>query len=124
FRERFDRGRICVVRLEDLAGEDAPGWRRVLEHLGVPFRQSPGAAENVTADKPQYTAAMVRLWKSGALERLRWVPGPARSLGKRVLSRRGDRYRRRLEDSRRAIPDDITRPLWDDAEQLRAWLGA
>lgn len=123
YMRAFPAAQICVVRFEDLVSDGAPGWAAVLDHLGIPPRPAPATAHNVTADKPQFTKALLRLWASGYERRLRgWVPRPARRVAKAVLLREGPEQAARLDQSEADIPREVTEPVWDDIARLEEWL--
>ncbi|MDP9019425.1 MAG: sulfotransferase domain-containing protein [Actinomycetota bacterium] len=119
----FPREQICVVRFEDMVSVGAPAWSTVLDHVGLPQRDRPAKAHNVTIEKPHYTALMYRLWESGHHKGLSRFPRPVRRIGKRLLVREGPEQVRRLRASEARIPEHIVQPIWDDIERLEEWLG-
>jgi hypothetical protein len=123
YLERFPREQICVVRLEDMTGEPAPGWSAVLRHLGLDDRQAPGTAYNVTSGRFAFTPTMVWIKRLGLHRSLRRLPPPVRRVGRRVVARRDAEYRRRLEESHGPPPPEAAALVREDVERLERWLG-
>jgi hypothetical protein len=126
YAERFPRERILVLRFEDVVAPPNRGWRSTLELLGLPDRPAPGTAHNVTRDKTQWTSTMLWLRQRGLFDfrRVAKLPAPVRKLGKKVLTRGGRTFERKLDGSKAPIPEKIARPVWDDLARLEEWLGA
>lgn len=122
YTEVFARGQICVVRFDDVV-DGGPGWKTVLSHLGLPERAAPDAVHNVTAAKEHVTPALAWLRDRGLVGRSRRFPEPIRNAGRRLLLRRDDRYRRRLQAANDPVPPDVEAAVWDDVAGLEAWLG-
>lgn len=123
FLERFPREQVCVIRFEDMVGAGHPAWTEVLEHLGLPSRDAPELAHNVTRTKPQYTRLLLRLWEADALGFTGRVPRPIRRFAKRILTKAGPSYDAALDGSEAAVATDITRAVWDDVAELARMLG-
>ena len=119
----FPREQICVVRFEDMVTEPAPAWFAILSHLGLSDRPVPGSVWNVTADKPGYSRATLKLYEKGLLRPVKHLPGPVRRLGKALLTRNGSKYADQLDRSSAHIPDEFEGQIWGDVAQLEAWLG-
>ena len=124
YRDEIAAGRLLVVRFEDVMGESDTAWQRILSHVGLAPCSCPTGKHNVTAEKLGYTKTMLRLWESGMVEKLKWVPGPVRRLGKLFLLRNDAAYQTLLEESR-ALPlaGEVEARLWADAERLVPLLG-
>ena len=116
-------GRLCVVSFEDLVGDDRAAWQRVLAHVGLPPGDHPTTAYNVTADKPQFTPLLLRIWQRGPMDWTKWLPGPVRKVGRRALTREGDSYTSQLEESFADIPEPVVEALAEDAGRLADDLG-
>jgi hypothetical protein len=127
YLEHFDREQICVVTAEELWEAPHRSWYAVLDHLGLDHLPPPDDRHNVTADKPQFTKAMLRLWSSGRyqqVERLtRLVPKLIRGAGRALLVREkpADDELRRSADT--TVPAEIADDLWADVAHLESWLG-
>ncbi len=123
YLDTFPRDQICVVRFDDLVSEAAPGWAAVLGHLGLAARPAPATQHNVSAAKPQYTKAMLRLWTSGHYDALRRIaPERLRHAGQRLLLRQSD-PRGLFAASEAPLPEELVTPLWEDLALLERWLG-
>lgn len=123
YLDRFSRDALCVVRLEDLVDEDAPGWRSVLSHLGLPARERPREAYNVTEEKVGFTAPALWLYERGLLDRSGILPRWIRRIGKRLLTRSDEGYHRRLSESRDTVPPGVVEAVWADLSRLQEHLG-
>ena len=123
YLDRFDRAQILVVRFEDLVSADAPAWNAVLAHVGAPPRPAPRTVHNAVAGKPRFTGPMRLLWSSGAIRAARRAPGPIRTMGRKLLLRDDDGYRRLLESSNGTIPEAVRRRINDDERLLETRLG-
>jgi len=123
--ERFPREQILVVSYEELVRAPYPGWSAVLRFLGLPDRPSPGTAHNVTAESEAWTGALLWLRRVGvfSFRRAAMLPKPIRKLGKRVFTRGGATFERKLERSQAPVPPDVIDEVGRDAERLDAWLG-
>jgi len=123
YLDRFDRAQILVVRFEDLVGGGAPAWQAVLAHVEASPRPAPGTVHNALAGKARFTGPMRLLWTSGAIRAARRAPGPVRRVGKRLLLRDDDGYRRLLESSEGPIAEAVQRRIRDEVQLLEARLG-
>lgn len=121
--ELFDSRRLCVVRFEDLVTEDAPGWKTILEFLGVDARPVPRTVHNTTATKPQFTPVLLWLWEKGLMDHARHLPRPLRRLGAASLTRGGASFERQLRQSSAVIPSEVTQAIWQDVKRLEDGLG-
>jgi hypothetical protein len=119
----FPPAQLCVVRLEDLVGDDGATWERVLTHLGLTLVARPDEVFNVTGDKAQFTGLMRLLWERGALPNSRRLPQPLRRVGRRLLLRNGGRYAARTAGAADALPDDVVAPVWEDVARLPTLVG-
>ncbi len=119
----FPREQICVVRLEDLVSEEAPGWAAVLRHIGIPWRPVPRSAHNVSSEKRHFSRMMRWIWTSPLRSRIAQVPRPIRRFVGPLLLHEGPRYQARLEGSKVPIPTELVAPIWRDVERLEDWLG-
>ena len=122
YTEAFPREQICVVRFEDMV-DGGPGWKTVLAHLGLAERPAPDAVHNVTAAKEHVTPALAWMRDRGLVGRSRRIPAPVRDAGRRLLLRRDDRYRQRLQAADELVPADVEAAVWEDVAGLEAWLG-
>jgi hypothetical protein len=125
YTERFPREQICIVRFEDLVHEPHVAWSDVLRFLGLPERQAPGTAANVTRENGGWSPAMrwlkeKRILRFSTVARL---PGPVRKVGRRLLISDGREFERKLEASHESIPEEITDLIWRDVKRLERWLG-
>lgn len=119
----FPRENFCVVRFEDVVTDDAIGWFRVLDHLGLSHCPPPGDARNVTADQPQVSPTMVRISELRRRLHLPRLPGWARTV-RRKLSKVSQRpFVDPFADGVPPLPASVEREIWDDVERLEAWLG-
>lgn len=121
--ERYGRERIAVVRFEDLVEPDGDGWKQVLDHLGLPFRERPVDAHNVTDELPQRASIVGRL----STARRRWnLPDPPRWV-KRANRRLSDitsrEYRDPLRGDVAGPPDDVLAEIWADIDRFEDWVG-
>ncbi len=126
YLEAFLPEQLCIVRFEDLISQTAPGWTKVLRHLGLPLSSPPCTPHSVTASKPAYSRAMLWLWEPGCDRRLRLtVPRSVRRLAGAALlgdyGRCDDRGR--FHDSSAILPRELTAPVWQDVHRLEARLG-
>jgi hypothetical protein len=121
----FAPDRLLVVRFEDVIRQPWPGWNDTLGLLGLSSRRAPGTAHNVTAENQQWTGALVWLREHGIFNfgRAAKLPKPIRRLGKRLLTRGGETFRDRLDDSTVEIPRELVEPVWEDLARLEEWLG-
>ncbi|GEM_PF-4095482 len=104
FLERFGTESLLVVQMEHLVDGEHPAWSEVLAFLGLPPSPHPRIAVNVTADKPDYTPLMRRLYDSRLLRRLEPVtPRAIRKLVRPLLLRR-DPVAERLRAESRDLP--------------------
>ena len=122
YLEVFDPSQICVVRFEDLVGDQETAWSTVLSHLGLPDRPRPDQAYNVSATKSHYTALMRRIFNSPLRRQIVRVPAPLRRSVRGLLVRDGPAYDARLEASNVPVSDDVAAPIWNDIERLERWL--
>ncbi|MCA1735465.1 MAG: sulfotransferase [Actinobacteria bacterium] len=120
YLERFPRSQILVARTEDL--DSGSAWTQVLEHLGLPWRESPSLRVNETAAKAQFTPLLRWLWSRRFL-RNRRLPAVIRSAGKSMLTSNAGAYRNLLSSSNAPVPDELLKPVWEDARQLGEWVG-
>jgi len=125
YAQRFDAEHLLVIRFEDVVRDPWPGWDETLSLLDLAPRQNPGTAHNVTAENAGWTGALLWLRQRGIFnfERAAKLPAPIRRWGKRVLTRSGEGYLDRLDDSRVEIPPELVEPVWRDLGKLEAWLG-
>jgi hypothetical protein len=123
YLKRFDRGQICVIRFESLTSETGTEWGHLMTSLGLPDRPRPSTVYNVTGGKDQFSRLLLWLWEHGALPRLSAAPRPLRRMAKMLLSHRGHRYQRRLEQSLVPIPGSVLATIWKDTRPLEQWLG-
>jgi hypothetical protein len=123
FIERFAREQISIIRLEDLISPPVPGWRAVLEHVGIEHRPAPLSVHNVTGQKARFTRTMLWLWERGLISGLVRMPRPFRRFGKRLLLKRDATYLRRLDESGGPVPEELTTPVWEDVARLEEWMG-
>lgn len=121
--ERFEREQILVVRMDDLVDHEASGWSAVLDHLGLPLREQPRTATNVSATRALYRSPMRLLRHLDYERRLAWVPAPLRRIGKRLTRSRGASFQRMLEESSAPFPEGVLAPVWEDIARLELWLG-
>jgi hypothetical protein len=123
--DRFPREQILVVSYEELVRAPYPGWSAVLRFLGLADRPSPGTAHNVTAESEAWTGALLWLRRVGvfSFRRAAMLPTPIRKLGKRVFTRGGATFERKLERSQAPVPPEVIDEVGRDAERLDAWLG-
>ncbi|MEY2567259.1 MAG: hypothetical protein QOE35_1788 [Actinomycetota bacterium] len=120
----FPKEQIRVERLEDLVVPGAPGWTRLLEHLGLPHRQPPGTHHYIGAEQPAYTRPLRWLADRGRLDSVRRLPAPVRAVGKAVALRRRAAGRRREEEAAlAALPTAALDAVWRDIAELEAWVG-
>jgi len=121
----FPREQILVLRFEDFVKAPHPAWTEAQRFLGLPEQPAVGTAYNVTADKTQWTKTLLwmREHEVFTFARAAKLPKPIRRVGKRVFTRGGDTFREVLDESDRAIPEELVRPAWDDLARLEAWLG-
>jgi Sulfotransferase family len=121
----FSPERLLVVRFEDVVRQPWSGWDDTLALLGMSSRPSPDTAHNVTAENAQWTGALLWLRKHGIFNfgRAAKLPTPVRRLGKRLLTRGGETFRERLDDSTVEIPSELVQPVWEDLARLEGWLG-
>jgi sulfotransferase family protein len=125
YAERFPRDQILVLRFEDVVASPHDGWLAALRMLDLPERDAPGTAHNVTRDKTQWTKSMLWLRQRGLFDfrRVAKLPAPARKLGKKILTRGGRSFERKLDESRAPIPSGVLEPVWEDLARLEEWLG-
>jgi hypothetical protein len=122
--ERFSREQILVVRMEDVVSPEGPGWRAILSHLGLAYRIPPTDVFNASEDQALFSSPVRWIRRFGLQRSLSWVPKPLTQGVKAVLGRRGDAFNEMLEESKRPIPADVMRPVWEDIEKLEHWMGA
>lgn len=124
YTEAFPREQICVVRFEDLVGDQPEAWPVVLRHLGLGPRPLSNRAHNVSAEKGHFTSLMYRLWTSPLRRHIQHVPRPVRQVGRVLLTRGGPGPDARLEESSEApIPEEVASSIWQDIDRLERWLG-
>lgn len=123
YLECFPRSQLLTVRFEDLVGPEGPAWAEVLKFLGLPSRPRPADNYRSNAEKPQYSPAFVRLWKSGLLRPLRRAPRPLRTIGKSVLFSDGKHYRTLMATAQMEVPDAIKQRIWSDVSLVEDTLG-
>jgi hypothetical protein len=121
FITRFAREQLLVVRFEDLVGDNATAWNRILHHLGLPARPRPETAHNVTDDKHQVSRPLAWLRDRGVLDRSHLLPRSLRRAAKSALIRPAAPDADNRVDL--SIPDDVVQAIWDDAARLEDWLG-
>ena len=119
----FPSERLLAVRFEDLFGDSTATWDAVLQHVGLEPSGRPVGRWNESATKPGFRRPLLFAWERGLLNRMGAVPAPVRAVAKRVLLRRGRRYRSLLATSEDPIPGALTAPLWADVERLPALVG-
>lgn len=122
FVQRYGTEAVLLVRLDDLAHPDAPGWRRLTDFLGLAPVPGPGRRHNETATKVAFTPALLRWWEAGRLGPLKRLPPPVRNAARAVL--RGPTGQLRgLEAQVRDlvvsqdVRDELTRQ-WEDVHTL------
>ena len=123
--ERFPAEQLCVVRMEDVVSEEAPGWAAALAHLGLPWRPPPARVYNATGRKTPVDRTTNAIRSSRAYRRVRpLAPASLRRWGRRTIQRRAQPP---ADDpfagSRVAIPQHVTAPLWADVALLEDRLG-
>lgn len=122
--DRFPRDQILVVRLEDVVADHQSGWTSILDHLGVTARPRPEESFNVSAERGSQSSIARQVLGSIVPVRIRSrLPAPARRLGRRMVWRRGQGFRRMLEASEAEIPAALLAPIWEDISRLEEWLG-
>jgi hypothetical protein len=122
YLDRFDREQILVVRMEDVVGPGG-GWDAIIGHLGLSARPRPDGAFNVSSEKglqSRMQRVVGALDAGGLRSRL---PSGVRRIGRRLMWRRGARFRRMLDASRGPIPEGVLEPVWQDITRLEQWLG-
>lgn len=100
YLELFDRSRLLTVGTEHLA-PDGSGWGRILDHLGI-GAAAPGSARNVGSDRPDFTRAMLWLFKNGVVRSPAGTPRAVRAIARRLLLRRGGLVADLIAESRTA----------------------
>jgi hypothetical protein len=117
YLERFGREQVLVVRMEDLVGDGEPGWRAVLDHLGLSHQPPPGTVHNRTSGKRPPRAIGRALFGRGLGAAPKWTPAWVRSAGRRVLLRNIDDDPR-LRSADDPVPDDVRARVYADVERL------
>lgn len=118
----FDPQQILMVEFEDLIGGD--GFRRVLNHLGLPIADKPSHAHNVSTEKRRYTAFARVLYEWGWTTSLGRMPRPIRRLGRYIGTRQDAQYETRLRESQVVpAPDHVVEALQADVGLLEATTG-
>ncbi|MCX7620936.1 MAG: sulfotransferase domain-containing protein [Acidimicrobiales bacterium] len=112
---------LLVLRSEQLDEEET--WVKVLGHLGVSHIALPTTRYNVAAEKEGFTAAMLKLWERGWIDRMKRLPKPARKIGRRVLMRRGTGFDERMAASEAPVPESVVETLALDAKRTTELLG-
>jgi hypothetical protein len=123
YRSRIEAGDLCVVRLEELSAPGAPGWYRVLDHLGLEHRPPPDGAHNVTSDREAFSPVARRLHLKGWLNRARRAPAQVRAIGRRVLMRGGAAHDWLMRTADDPIPASVIEELDDNLRRLVDLLG-
>ncbi len=127
YLKHFDSEQICVVTAEELWEAPHRSWYRVLDHLGLDHLPPPDDRHNVTADKPQFTKTMLRLWSSKRYQQVehltRLVPKPIRKAGRDLLIRDHPADPGLRRSTEVPVPAEIADDVWSDVARLETWMG-
>ena len=119
----FEPQQLLIIRFEDLISRSPGGWPVVLKFLGLPSYSQPPPNHTPSVEKRRYSKAFIKLWKSGALERTRFLPRPIRHYGKLALTSDSPKYRRLLGSSLEEFPAEIADLIRADTRKLESTLG-
>lgn len=119
---RFPRGSLCIVRFEELFGQEDTAWSTVLAFLHLTPRPRPSAHLNSSARRDQFSPALRLLWDAGVRRPPRLAPSRLRRALRPLLLRRQPSPL--LSTAEEPLPGSVTDALEDDQRQLERWMEA
>lgn len=115
----FESGQLLVFRLDDLDDDNGGTWAAILQHIGAGQEPMPADRFNESAQKRQFTPALLWLWEHNLVPS-KWVPASMRRVGKRLLTRDAG-FRQDLIDSAEGeIPAGARQAIQSDLDRLAA----
>lgn len=114
---RFDERQILLIRLEDLDAASGT-WERILTHLDLDNAPMSSSRHNRTAEKHQFTPALLWLWERNLIPS-RGVPKLIRRAGKSILTRDTSSKSELLEDAEAPLGAEVLDTIRADQTLLK-----
>lgn len=124
FVDMYGSDRVLLLHLSDLDGPTASGWHAVTSFLDLDPRSGAGERANRTVSKVGFSPALLRLWRSGWLDRAAVLPGPVRQAGRRLLNRQTVALQKAAQEVHELeLPTEVRERLHEQWEEVHALLG-
>lgn len=117
YLNKFPERQILLLRLEDLDAASG-AWERILTHLGLAYTPMRSLRHNRSAQKRQFTPALLWLWERNLIPSKR-VPARIRRAGKSILTRDASSRSELLEGAGVPVDAEVLDAIRSDQTLLR-----